>query len=264
MISINAAISGHATLGKNVSIGNFTTIEDDVFIGDHTVIGNNVSILKGSRIGSHCQIHSGAVLGGTPQDLKYRGEQTYLEIGDRNKIHECVTINKGTSSKGVTKIGSDNLIMAGVHIGHDGVIGNHCVIGFSAGIAGEVVIEDYVNISGLTGIHQFSTIGRHCMVSGLSRVVKDIPPYIIAARDPLSFAGVNVVGLTRSGFSQATLTEIKDIYNIIFRQNRNTSSALALVEEKFQPSIERNTIIDFIRRSSRGILNGRVFEPPYR
>lgn len=254
----NAVIGKDCTLGKGIRIGNFTTIEDDVVIGDNTIIENNVSILNGARIGENCHIHSGAVLSGLPQDLKYKGEYTTLEIGNGNIIRECVTINKGTHAKKVTTIGHNNLIMAGAHVGHDCEIGNNCIIGFSAGIAGEVIIGDFVNISGLTGIHQFSRIGDHCLVSGLSKVVKDIPPYIIAARDPLTFAGINVVGLKRRGFDNTRISELKDIYNVIFQQKRNTSRALDLVQENFMHSIERDTIIRFIRSSQRGIIMGKV------
>lgn len=256
MISKSAIIGKHCKLGKNVRIGNFTTIEDDVVIGDNTIIENNVSVLNGARIGDHCHIHSGAVLAGIPQDLKYKGEYTTLEIGDWNMIRESVTINKGTNSKKVTKVGNNNLIMANAHIGHDCEIGNHCIIGFGAGIAGEVIVNDFVNISGLTGIHQFSRIGENSMVGGLSKVVKDIPPYIIVARDPLSFAGINVVGLERRGFEQAKLNELKEIYRIIFQQKRNTSHAIDFIENNFKQTIERDKIISFIRQSPRGIIKG--------
>ncbi|MGC3945120.1 MAG: acyl-ACP--UDP-N-acetylglucosamine O-acyltransferase [Chryseolinea sp.] len=257
MISATTVIGCNASIGENVNIGNFTTIEDDVVIGNNTTIGNNVSILNGARIGSHCIIHSGAVLAGTPQDLKYRNEYTLLEIGDRNKIHEFVTINKGTKSTGVTRIGNDNLIMAGAHIGHDCTIGNHCIIGFSAGIAGEVTIDDFVNLSGLSGVHQFVRIGKHAMISGLSKVVKDVPPYIIAAHDPLSYAGVNSIGLRRRDFDQATLHELKSIYNILFRRHKNTTAALEFLQNEFSPSEVLSHIIDFIQQSKRGIIKGK-------
>lgn len=249
-------ISKNAMIGKNVSIGHYTTIEDDVIIGDNTVIHNNVNILNGARIGNNCQIHAGAVLSGIPQDLKYRGEYTTLEIGDWNIIREFVTLNKGTSSKKITRIGNHNLIMANVHIGHDCLIGNHCIIGAGVGIAGEVIVNDFANISGHTGIHQFCVIGEYSMVSGLSKVSKDIPPYIIAARDPLAFAGINTVGLKRKGFAPAKLNELKEIYRIFFQQNRNTSHALDFIENNFKQTPERDKVIAFIRRSKRGIIKG--------
>ncbi len=257
MIAKSAIIGKQSKIGDNVTIGSFSTIEDDVVIGDNTIIENNVSILNGARIGQNCHIHSGAVLAGVPQDLKYKGEYTTLEIGNFNIIRESVTINKGTISKKTTWIGNNNLIMANAHIGHDCEIGSNCIIGFSVGMAGEVCVADFVNISGLTGIHQFVKIGEHCMVSGLSRVVKDIPPYIIAAKEPLSYEGINVVGLKRKGFIQSKLNELKEIYKIIFQERRNTSYAVNFIENNFKQTIERDKIISFIRYSQRGIVKGR-------
>lgn len=256
MISSNSRISDKCQLGKNVTIGNYSTIEDDVIIGDNTIIANNVSLLNGTRIGENCFIHSGAILSGIPQDLKYDGEYTTLEIGNNNIIREYVTINKGTYSKKVTKIGHNNLIMANTHIGHDCSIGNHCTIGFNVGIAGEVIIEDFANVSGLSGIHQFTKIGEHAMVSGLSRITKDIPPYVIVSKDPLTYSGINTIGLQRKGFEQTKLNEIKEIYKIIFLQKRNTSLALNFIENNFKQTTERDKIITFIRNSERGIIKG--------
>jgi UDP-N-acetylglucosamine acyltransferase len=254
----NTVIGKRAVIGANVHIGNFGTIEDDVVIGDNCWIGNNVSILNGTRIGKNCQIHSGAVLGGIPQDLKYRGENTLLEIGNDNIIREFVTVNKGTSSKGNTVIGNNNLLMSNAHIGHDSFIGNNCIIGFSVGMAGEVIVGDWVTISGLTAIHQFSVIGDHTMISGLSRVVKDIPPYITAGRDPLSYVGLNIVGLKRRGFESAKINELKEIYKILFLERRNTTFALELIESLCKPTIERDRILTFIKESKRGIIKGFI------
>jgi len=256
MISKNAVIGSKAQIGENIHIGNFTTIEDDVVIGDNTWIGNNVNILDGARIGRNCQIYPNSVLSGVPQDLKYNGENTTLEIGDNNIIREFVTINKGTISKQKTTIGNHNLLMANAHIGHDCSIGNHCIIGFSVGMAGDVIVGDWVNISGLTGIHQFSIIGDHCMISGLSKIVKDIPPYIIAAREPLSYEGINVVGLKRRGFDSEKIEELKAIYRIIFREKKNTTLALEYIENNFKQTKERDQILSFIRKSTRGIIKG--------
>lgn len=252
----NTVVGKKAIVGDNVHIGNFCTIEDDVVIGANTWIGNNVSILNGARIGQGCQIHSGAVLAGIPQDLKYKGEKTLLEIGDFNIIRESVTINKGTSSKGKTCIGNNNLIMSNAHIGHDCFIGHNSIIGFSVGMAGEVIVGDWATISGLTAIHQFSIIGDHTMITGLSRVVKDIPPYITAGRDPLRYVGLNLVGLKRRGFDSEKINELKEIYKILFLERRNTTLALELIENLFKPTMERDTILSFIKESKRGIIKG--------
>ncbi|MBW8326597.1 MAG: acyl-ACP--UDP-N-acetylglucosamine O-acyltransferase [Prolixibacteraceae bacterium] len=256
MISKSAIIGKNARIGKDVQIGNFSTIEEDVVIGENTWIGNYVNIQNGARIGENCQVHSSAVLAGNPQDYKFRGEYTTLEIGNNNIIREFVTINKGTASKGKTVIGNDNLIMANSHIGHDCMIGNHCVIGFNVGMAGEVIVYDWANISGLTGIHQFSRIGAHAMIGGLSKVVKDVPPYVIAARDPLSYEGINTVGLNRRGFDPAKINEIKDIYRVVFQEKRNITHALELIEANFERTLERDEIVRFIRNSPRGIIKG--------
>lgn len=252
----NTVIGNTAVIGNNVHIGNFSTIENDVIIGDNTRIGNNVTLLNGARIGEKCEIHSGSVIAGNPQDLKFRGEYSLLEIGNETIIREFVTINKGTASKGKTKIGDYNLIMANAHIGHDCFIGNNCVIGFNVGMAGEVTVGDWATISGLSAIHQFSNIGDHSMISGMSRVVKDVPPYITAAHEPLSYVGLNSIGLKRRKFEIEKINELKEIYRIIFQEKRNTTLALALIESKFEESVERNLILDFIKQSKRGIVKG--------
>jgi UDP-N-acetylglucosamine acyltransferase len=252
----NTVIGKNAVIGNNVHLGNFCTIEDNVVIGDNSWVGNNVSILSGTRMGENCQIHSGAVLGGVPQDLKYRGEETLLEMGNNNIIREFVTVNKGTSSKGKTTIGNNNLVMSNAHIGHDCFVGNNCIIGFSVGMAGEVAVGDWANISGLTAIHQFSIIGEHSMISGMSRIVKDIPPYVLASREPLSYCGLNVIGLKRRGFEVDKINELKDIYRVIFMEKRNTASALNLIEQNFEKTIERDVILSFIKQSTRGIIKG--------
>jgi UDP-N-acetylglucosamine acyltransferase len=256
MISKTAVIGKNAQIGENVSIGNFTTIDDDVVIGNNTSIGNCVDIKAGARIGDNCQISSCAVLAGAPQDLKFKGEYTTLEIGDNTIIREYVTINRGTISKGKTVVGNNTLIMANSHIGHDCRIGDHCVIGFNVGMAGEVEVLDWANISGLTGIHQFTRIGAHVMISGLSKIAKDVPPYIVAARDPLTYEGINRIGLTRRGFDIHKINELKEIYRIIFQQKRNTTLALNFIEDNFKQTQERDEIISFIRSSSRGIIKG--------
>lgn len=256
LISSKAAVEEGAKIGSHVTVGAFSVIEEDVEIGDGSWIGPNVTIMNGARIGKNCQIFPGAVISAVPQDLKFAGEKTTAEIGDRSVIREGVTINRGTASKGKTVVGEDCLLMANAHIGHDCAIGNHCIIGFSVGMAGEVIVSDWANISGLSGIHQFSKIGGHVMITGLSKITKDVPPYITAARDPLCFAGLNFVGLKRRGFTPEKIKEIQDIYRIIFQQDRNISKALDDIEEAFPQSSERDEIISFIRTSDRGIIKG--------
>ncbi|MBE8727627.1 acyl-ACP--UDP-N-acetylglucosamine O-acyltransferase [Flavobacterium hungaricum] len=252
----NTLISKEAEIGSNVVIGNFSCIESGVTIGENTRIGNNVTILNGTTIGNNCQIHSNCVLGGIPQDLKFDGEYSVLQIGDQNIIREFVTINRGTRSKGCTIIGNGNLIMSNAHIGHDSFIGDNNIIGFSVGVAGEVHVGNWVNISGLTAIHQFSRIGDHSMISGLSKIVKDIPPFITAAKEPLRYMGLNSIGLRRRGFSSDKILELKAIYQVIFEKGRNTSAAIEIVERDFEETRERNQILSFIKCSERGILKG--------
>jgi UDP-N-acetylglucosamine acyltransferase len=256
MISKNAVIGQNARIGKNVSIGNFTTIADDVVIGDNTIIGNCVDIQGGARIGENCQVSSCAVIAGAPQDLKYNGEYTTVEIGNNTIIREYVTINRGTASKGKTVIGNNTLIMANSHIGHDCAVGDHCIIGFNVGMAGEVVVHDWANISGLTGIHQFSRIGAHTMIGGLSKVAKDVPPYIIAAREPLCYEGINRIGLLRRGFDSAKIDELKAIYRVIFQEKRNLTHAVELIRRTFAQTEERDEVLNFIENSNRGIIKG--------
>ena len=256
MISKTAIIGKNTKIGNNVYVGNFTTIDDDVVIGDNTRIGNCVDIQAGTRIGENCMISSCAVIAGIPQDLKFKGEYTTVEIGNNTTIREYVTVNRGTATKGKTVIGNYTLIMANSHIGHDCEIGNHYIIGFNVGMAGEVIVHDWANISGLTGIHQFSKIGAHTMVGGLSKIVKDIPPYIIAARDPLCYEGINRVGLLRSGFNSDKIDELKAIYHVIFQEKRNLTHALEIIKANFAPTIERDEILNFMNHTERGIIKG--------
>jgi UDP-N-acetylglucosamine acyltransferase len=223
MIHPHTYIHPNAKLATNVKIDPFTVIHHNVEIGSGTWIGSNVTIMEGARIGSNCRVFPGAVISGIPQDLKYEGEETTVVIGNNTTIREFVTINRGSKDKWTTKVGDNCLIMAYSHIAHDCIIGNNCIMSNSTQMAGHVTLGDYSILAGMCAVHQFVQIGQHAFVSGGSLVSKDIPPYIKAGRTPLSYAGVNSVGLKRRGFSIEKINSILDIYRIIFNKNLNTS-----------------------------------------
>ncbi|MBN2349429.1 MAG: acyl-ACP--UDP-N-acetylglucosamine O-acyltransferase [Bacteroidales bacterium] len=245
-----------AKIANNVVIEPFVTIAKDVEIGEGTWIGPNVVIMEGARIGRNCKIFPGAVISGVPQDLKFNGEKTTAEIGDNTTIRECVTVNRGTSAKGKTVIGNNCLIMAYAHVAHDCVLGNNVIINNAVGLAGEVIVDDFAIIGGMSGIHQFVHIGAHVMVSGVSKVGKDVPPFIKAGRDPLSYTGINSIGLRRRNFSNEKINEIQEIYRIIYQRGLNNSDAVEFIEANLPASDERDEIILFIRNSKRGIIRG--------
>ncbi len=245
-----------AQIGTGVEIGPFTTISRDVVIGDGTWIGSNVVIMDGTRIGKNCRVFPGAIVGAIPQDLKYGGENTLLEIGDNVTIREYCTLNRGTKAGLVTRIGNNTLVMAYVHVAHDCTIGNHCIIANNVGLAGHIHIGDYAVLGGLTAVHQFVKIGEHAMVGGGSLVRKDVPPYVKAAREPLCFVGINSVGLRRRGFTSKQINHIQDIYRILYVQGHNTSQAIELIEATMDPTLERDRILTFIRSADRGIMKG--------
>tara|TARA_B110000503_G_scaffold3219_1_gene4251 strand:- start:67 stop:837 length:771 start_codon:yes stop_codon:yes gene_type:complete len=254
MIHKFSSVHPEAQIGNNVEIGPFSTIEADVIIGDGTWIGPNVTIMNGARLGSNCQVFPGAVISAIPQDLKYEGELTTVEIGDETTIRECVTINRGTKAYGKTVIGKKGLIMAYVHIAHDCIIGDHVILVNSVALAGHVEIGDWSIVSGLSAVHQFVKIGEHAMVGGGAMVRKDVPPFITAAGEPVTYAGVNSVGLKRRGFSSVHINLIQDVYRIIYQSGKNISQALEIVkrEYKVDPNVLR--IIDFIEKSNRGLI----------
>ncbi len=251
-----ANVHPEAKIGNNVIIEPFSTVQKDVVIGDDTWIGPNATIMDGARIGKNCRIFPGAVISGTPQDLKFKGEQTTAEIGDNTTIRECVTLNRGTVDKFKTVIGSNCLIMAYAHIGHDCIIGNNCILGNTVQLAGHVLIDDYAIFGGACAVQQFSKIGSHAYIGGGSLVRKDIPPFTKAAREPLAYAGINSVGLKRRGFSVDKINDIQDAYRFIFLKGLNNTKALEVVEREIPQSPERDYIIDFIRTSERGIMKG--------
>jgi len=258
MISTHAYINPKAKLGTNVTIEPFTTVYDDVEIGDGTIIGPNVTIYPGARIGKNCKIYPGAVISAIPQDLKFKGEYTTTEIGDNTVIRECVTIHRGTTDKMKTVVGKNCLLMCYVHVAHDCLIGDHVIIANNSGIAGHCVIEDWVVIEGMCGVQQFVHIGEHAFIAGMSSVRKDVPPFIRVAREPLTFAGVNAIGLRRRGTTDETVKVIEDIYRNLFVLNNSVSNGLAIIEKEIPECEEKRKVIDFIRKSEHGIIKGPI------
>lgn len=253
MINQLSHIHPGAKIGANCIIEPFVYIEDNVVIGDNCHIMAHASVLSGTRMGNNNKVFHGAVVGGIPQDLKFVGEDTTLEIGDNNMIRENVTLNRGTASKGKTVIGSNNLLMENSHIGHDCVIGNNCIIGNSSKIAGEVVIEDFAILSACVLVHQFSHLGGHIMVQGGSKVSKDIPPYVIAGREPLHYCNLNLVGLRRRGFSNETITNIHNAYRLLYEGT--VTAGIAKIKESLPMTPEIQELIDFVeKKSERGII----------
>ena len=251
-----AYIHPEAKIASNVVISPFVTIDKDVEIGEGTWIGPNVTIFEGARIGKYCKIFPGAVISAIPQDLKFQDEKTYVEIGDNTTIREFVTVNRGTKAVGKTKIGNNSLLMAYVHVAHDCEVGNNCVLVNTVQVAGEVKIDDWAIIGGTTAIHQFIHIGSHVMISGGSLVRKDVPPYVKAAHEPLSYVGINSIGLKRRGFTNDQIRAIQEIYRIIYQKGYNHTQAIEIVETELPTSKERDEIILFIKNSKRGIMRG--------
>ncbi len=256
MIHQLAAVDKRARIKKNVIVEPFTTIAGDVEIGEGTWIGPNVTIMDGARIGKNCRIFPGTVISAVPQDLKFDGEDTQVIIGDGTTIRESVTINRGTKALGYTKLGNDCLIMATSHIAHDCIIGNNVIIVNGCGIAGHVEIGDHTVVGGLSAIHQFGKVGKHVMISGGTLVRKDIPSYIKVAREPMSYAGINSVGLRRRGFTNEKIFEIQKIYRYLYQMKMNVSQAVSLIEKEMLPTVERDEILEFIKNSPRGIVKG--------
>ena len=252
-----AVVSPNAKLGDNVEVGPFAFIDDDVEIGEGTKILNNATVYSHVKIGKDCTVFPGAVVGAIPQDLKLEGEDSWVEIGDRVNIRECATINRGTKASGkfVTKVGSDTLIMSYAHIAHDCTVGNHCIVVSFTGLAGETDLDDWVTLGGRSMAHQFTKVGKHAFVAASSKLVKDVPPYVLVGREPVVFEGVNRVGLLRRGFSEEDINLIKDLYDTIYFKGMNVSQALDFIEANYPASEIRDTIVSFIRGSKRGIVS---------
>ncbi|MBK6977675.1 MAG: acyl-ACP--UDP-N-acetylglucosamine O-acyltransferase [Cytophagaceae bacterium] len=243
-----------AKIAQNVVIEPFTTIQNDVEIGEGTWIGPNVTIFEGARIGKNCKIFPGAVISAIPQDLKFKGEYTTAEIGDNTVIRECVTINRGTSDRNKTLVGNNCLLMAYVHVAHDCFLGDNVILSNGVQLAGHITLGDFVIIGGTSAVHQFVNIGAHSMIAGGSLVRKDVPPFVKAAREPLSYSGVNSIGLRRRNFTSEKIEEIQEIYRIIYLSGLNNSAAIDKIELELAATAERDEIINFVRNSERGII----------
>lgn len=251
-----AYVHPQAKVAKNTVIEPFVNIEQNVEIGEGTWIGSNVTIMEGARIGKNCKIFPGAVIAAVPQDLKFNNEDTIVRIGDNTVIREFVTINRGTKANYETVVGNNCLLMAYVHVAHDCIVGNNVILANAATLAGHIFVDDWAIIGGLSAIHQFVNIGAHTMISGGSLVRKDVPPYTKAAREPLSYVGINSIGLRRRGFTAEKINEIQDIYRYIYLKGNNVSQALEYIEANLPATSERDEIISFISKSSRGIMRG--------
>jgi len=254
--SKSSFIHPEAKIGKNANIGPFCFIDKGVTIGDDCKLEPNVTIYSGTTIGDKAHIFPGAVIGAVPQDLKFAGEESFVEIGDRVIIRECVTINRATKHSITTRVGNDNLLMAYVHIAHDCQLGSNLIVSNAVNLAGHVTIDDYAILGGMVAVHQFVKIGAHSMVGGGSLVRKDVPPYVLASREPVSYLGINTVGLKRRGFSNEQIEELKEIYQAVFVKENNLQEAIDLITKEYDKSVERETVLDFIRLSERGLIRG--------
>lgn len=245
-----------AKIAKNVVIEPFATIHNNVVIGEGTWIGSNVTIMEGARIGKNCNIFPGAVISAIPQDLKFQDEETVAIIGDNTTLREYVTINRGTVDRGKTVIGKNCLIMAYCHVAHDCIVGDNCIFSNNSTLAGHVTIGDFVILAGMTAIHQFASVGNHAFITGGSLVRKDVPPFVKGAREPLSYVGINSIGLRRRGFASEKIREIQNIYRLLYQKNYNTTQAAGIIEAEMEATPERDEILQFIKNSKRGIMKG--------
>lgn len=251
-----AYIHPEAKIDPSVQIGPFVFIDKDVEIGAGTIIDASATICEGTRIGKNCHIFPSAVIGAVPQDLKFKGEKTYVFIGDNTTIRECATIHRGTASKGKTVVGNHCLIMAYCHVAHDCLLHDHIIMSNATQLAGEVIVDDWAILGGGTLVHQFTHIGAHVMIQGGTGVNKDVPPYAIAAREPVSYCGINSVGLNRRGFTPEQISAIQDTYRVLYMSGLNVSQAVAQIEANVPQSPERDQILEFIKTSPRGIIRG--------
>lgn len=257
-ISTLAYVHPEAKLGDNIIVEPFAYIDNNTEIGDGTHIMPQATILSGARIGKNCTIFPHSTISAIPQDLKFEGEETVAIIGDNTILRECTTVNRGTASKGFTKVGNNCLIMAYSHVAHDCELKNNVILGNASQLAGEVVIEDYAIVSGGSLVHQFTRIGAHVMIQGGSKVPKDIPPFVMVGREPITFVGLNVVGMRRRSFSSERINSIQEVYRYLYQSGYNTTQALERIENELPQTEERDIILNFVRSSSRGIVRGNM------
>ena len=257
MIKKNNFINEKAIIGKSVKIEPFSFIDENVIIGNNCWIGNNVTIYSGARIGNNVKIFPGAVISAVPQDMKFDGEDTLVEIGDNTIIRECATINKGTIDTNKTIIENDCLIMAYVHIAHDCIVKNNSILVNAVQIGGHSIIDEHAIIGGGSVIHQFTKIGKYSMTAGGSVIRKDIPPYCKAGKNPLKYMGINSIGLKRKGFSKNVINNIQEIYRILYFDGLNNSEASSKISNDIIDSNEKSEILDFISKSDRGLIKGK-------
>jgi UDP-N-acetylglucosamine acyltransferase len=257
MISPLAYIHPEAQIGENCEIGPFCYIDRNVVIGDNNILMNSVTVLYGARIGNGNKFFPGAVISAIPQDLKFRGEETTCELGDNNTIRECATINRGTASKGKTEIGSNNLLMAYVHLGHDCSFGSNIIVSNACQFAGEVIVDDFAVVGGGSLVHQFTHIGSHVMIQGGTRLGQDVPPFVTVGREPACYCGLNLVGMKRRGFTEEQIATVQAVYRYLYLNKMNTTQALEAIEAEMPQSELRDMILTFVKASSRGVVRGK-------
>lgn len=251
------SVSNKAKIGTNVTIGDFTVIKDDVVIGNNVKIGSNVLIDDGARISDNVTLHHGAVVSSIPQDLKFGGEVTTLELGENTVVREYATLNRGTKANGRTIIGKNCLLMAYSHVAHDCTIGDNVIIANSGNLGGHVEIGDWAIVGGLVAVHQFVKIGAHTLLAGFTKAVKDVPPYIIAGSNPMKYEGLNIIGLKRRGFKETQIESIKEFYKLLYKSGLNISDAVKQISEVINKTKETDLVVDFISKSTRGILTDK-------
>ncbi len=259
-VSPQAHVDPSAKIGQGTQVEPFAYVGPDVEVGADCWIAPHATILPGARIGDGCKIFPSAVVAAIPQDKKFAGEYSTVEIGNGTVVREAATVNRGTKSRGITRVGQDCLIMAYSHVAHDCILGDHIIIGNASQVAGEVEIDDYANLSGGVLVHQFTRIGMHVMIQGGSKVNKDVPPYVMAGREPLAYMGLNVIGLRRHGFSQSQVLTLQEAYRLLYREGLNFSQGIERIISDLQLTPESQAVIDFVRGSSRGIIRGPKHE----